>query len=264
MLEIPFKKYQGTGNDFIVVDNRKLFFPNTDFSFIKLLCDRQFGIGADGLMLLQNHQEVDFEMKYYNADGKPGSLCGNGGRCIVAFAKSLNLIKNETKFLAVDGIHTAKISDGIVSLAMNDVNELIETELGYQLNTGSPHLVIKVNDIQNLNVFEEGKRIRNLPEYILEGINVNFIDEYESNFEIRTYERGVENETLSCGTGVTAAILVLAHIKKMNGNNRLTIKTIGGELSVSFNANQLSNAFTNIELIGPAIHVFSGVVGYSY
>ena len=262
-MEILFKKYQGTGNDFIIIDNREHNFPENDFEFVKNLCDRRFGIGSDGLMLLQNYPSLDFEMKYYNADGMPGSMCGNGGRCMIAFAKSLDLIKSKAKFMAVDGIHSAKISENMVSLAMQDVKTIRSTDLGHEIYTGSPHLVVMVSDLRNLDVYAEGKRLRNLPLYASQGINVNFVQEFKDYYEVRTYERGVEDETYSCGTGVTAVALVMASLKNVKDHKMQKIQTKGGELMVSFHKNEKTEMFDQITLNGPAEFVFEGKISYS-
>ena len=258
-----FYKYQGTGNDFIIADNRKNEYSALTTEQIHKLCDRRFGIGADGLMLLNEKRDFDFEMKYYNADGMPGSMCGNGGRSIVAFAKSLDLIKANAKFMAVDGIHSAKISENMVSLAMQDVKTIRSTDLGHEIYTGSPHLVVMVSDLRNLDVYAEGKRLRNLPLYASQGINVNFVQEFKDYYEVRTYERGVEDETYSCGTGVTAVALVMASLKNVKGDKLQKIQTKGGELMVSFHFNEEHKVFDQITLNGPAEFVFEGKISYS-
>src|SRR5690554_3538802 len=198
-----FYKYQGAGNDFIIIDNRDLKFTENNPNKIAQLCDRRFGIGADGLMLLQNSTESDFEMVYYNADGNIGSMCGNGGRCIVAFAKDLGMISTSTSFLAADGFHDASINqaDNWVSLKMNDVNNIDADGDNYVLNTGSPHYVKIVNNLKNLDVATEGALIRNQDTYRDAGINVNFASTEGDGYFVRTFERGVEGETLACGTG---------------------------------------------------------------
>ncbi len=247
-------KYQGTGNDFVLIDNRdKTTSLTTDQ--IKWLCNRHFGIGADGLMLLELEPGTDFKMVYFNSDGNESSMCGNGGRCITAFAKQLGIISSEAKFLAIDGMHEAKINDDYVSLKMNDVRQ-VETGADYfYLNTGSPHYVKFVNSIEDINVPEEGKKIRYNDRFIVEGTNVNFIEKKENELFVRTYERGVEDETLSCGTGVTAAALVAALKGVSTDKNNCVIKTLGGNLNVKFDK-VLENTFYNIWLEGPAVFVF--------
>ena len=247
-----FYKYQGTGNDFILVDNRDESFPVSQ-SFIERLCHRRFGIGADGLVLLQNHPNYDFKMVYFNADGREGSMCGNGGRCIVRFAEDLGIFKHETTFIAFDGEHTAQANTEVISLKMGEVHSL-ERHQDYDfMNTGSPHYVAYVTDIEAFDVFSEGYKIRYFEEWAKRGgTNVNFVEVIsEDTIHVRTYERGVEDETFSCGTGVTAA--ALSANLRMGMKSPIKIITKGGNLQVSFEPN-----FKNIHLIGPAVNVFVG------
>lgn len=203
-MELDFYKYQGTGNDFVMVDNRKGIFPKGDAERISSICDRRFGVGADGLILLETDVDTDFKMVYFNSDGRESTMCGNGGRCIVAFAEFLGIIKGTTRFMAIDGVHTAKLFDGMVSLRMNDVDFISKRGDAYWLDTGSPHHVQLVDDIEGLNVPKEGARLR-YGLYGEAGSNINFVEVMDvDTFQVRTYERGVEDETLSCGTGVTA------------------------------------------------------------
>ncbi|MFD2161343.1 diaminopimelate epimerase [Paradesertivirga mongoliensis] len=259
-MKLHFFKYQGAGNDFILVDNRQNTFNHQQPQILADLCDRRFGIGADGIMFLQNTEGFDFEMVYYNADGKPSSMCGNGGRCIVAFAKHLNIFKDETNFLAVDGWHYAKISEAgdWVSLQMIDVKDIDEDGDAYVLNTGSPHYVQCTTNLADKDVFSEGKAIRNSDNYRSEGINVNFIEDFGDHLFVRTYERGVENETYACGTGVTAVALAMAKHKNHTGENNTRIKVLGGNLNIRFNYD--GKVFNNIFLEGPAKFVFEGYV----
>ncbi len=258
-MNFSFSKYQGTGNDFIIIDNRE---SNIELSAqqVKKLCDRHFGIGADGLMLMNNHSSYDFTMKYYNADGNESSMCGNGGRCMVQFAYDTGLHKREYFFTAIDGEHKATIEDnGWIDLKMKDVDNVEMYDYSnYILNTGSPHLIKPVSGVWNYDVFNEGKEIRYSRKFAKEGINVNFtqVDE-EGDICVRTYERGVENETLSCGTGVTAAALVFAH--NDNGFNRVEVKTLGGHLAVEFDKID-DKHFKSIWLCGPAVLTFKGEV----
>ena len=247
-------KYQGTGNDFVLIDNRNQDILLTTEQ-IKWLCDRRFGIGADGLMLLEFQEGVDFKMVYYNSDGNESSMCGNGGRCITAFAKLLGIIESSAKFIAIDGMHEAKIEDEFVSLKMNEVKQIETGENYFYLNTGSPHYVQFVDDIDTIDVFTEGKKIRYNDRFKAEGTNVNFIQKTEHELVVRTYERGVENETLSCGTGVTAAALVAALTGNSTTKNNCSVKTLGGNLNVTFEKVLESN-FYNIWLEGPAVFVF--------
>lgn len=258
-MEIHFYKYQGTGNDFIILDNRDGIYSSLNETQIKKICNRRFGIGADGLMMMQNKEGYDFEMIYYNADGKVGSMCGNGGRCMIRFAYNNGIVKYTYKFWAIDGFHEAEIDKyNLIRLKMQDVNEVIETDGCFVLNTGSPHLIKYEDDLQNLNVAEKGKRIRFSKAYAMEGINVNFIEELDKEtVYVRTYERGVENETLSCGTGVTAAALLSVH--NHQGFNRVEVKTNGGTLSVEFNKIDKQH-YENIWLCGPAQFVYKGII----
>jgi len=259
MQSIHFFKYQGAGNDFIIVDNRKIDL-HLDQQQIKRLCDRRFGIGADGFMLLQNSNESDFEMVYYNADGQVGSMCGNGGRCIVAFAKKINLITDKTNFIAVDGPHSASINEegNWVSLKMQDVNQIQILEDAYVLDTGSPHYVKIVSQLEEMDVQGEGSSIRNSAPYKEKGINVNFVSPENEDYFVRTFERGVEGETLACGTGVTAVALAMAYKKRLNGNIQTAIRVCGGNLIVRFHAN--NGHFHDISLEGPAEYVYEGTV----
>jgi len=253
-----FYKYQGAGNDFVLIDNRSQAFQYKDNNIVLQLCDRRFGIGGDGLMLLQDHPEYDFEMLYFNADGKLGSMCGNGGRCIVAFAKYLGIIDTETNFLAVDGEHYAKISDegNWVELQMIDVKDVERDGSAYVLNTGSPHYVEQVTELQELDVYTTGKEIRNNPTYKAQGINVNFVEDKGDHLFVRTFERGVEDETYACGTGVTAVALAMAKDRAQQGSLKKEIKVLGGNLRIEFDYD--GENFTNIFLCGPAELVFEG------
>lgn len=252
-----FFKYQGTGNDFIMIDDRSEIFDLNNHELIAHFCHRKFGIGADGLILIRNHQEADFEMIYFNADGYLTSLCGNGSRCAVMFAHQLNIIKDQCRFLTVEGILDAKIKDNLVHLKMPDVDNVESYENHYFLHTGSPHHICYVDDIENYDVYNNGRKIRNGAPYFEEGSNVNFVKSIaENKIFVRTYERGVEDETLSCGTGVTAAALV--HSLK-GATSPVKINTLGGELQISFEK-EVGNKFKNIHLIGPAVLVFGGEV----
>jgi diaminopimelate epimerase len=258
-MQIHFYKYQGTGNDFILVDNRTSSIT-LDKDQVAFLCNRRFGIGADGLMLLENEPGYDFKMVYYNSDGNQSSMCGNGGRCLVAFAKKLGIIKGDAcRFIATDGPHDALIEGDRVSLKMQDVKQIELGEDFFYLNTGSPHYVKLVDDVEHYNVFSEGRMIRNSDRFREEGTNVNFIERVNDELYVRTYERGVEDETFSCGTGVTAAALVAAVKGVATGKNSCLIKTRGGTLEVTFEK-VLEQNFYNIWLKGPVALVFEGNV----
>ncbi|RPE00903.1 diaminopimelate epimerase [Aureibaculum marinum] len=258
MNKISFYKYQGTGNDFIMIDNRNQTFPKNNTKLIAKLCDRKFGIGADGLILLELSNLQDFTMIYYNADGNEGSMCGNGGRCIVAFAKQLKIIDTHTTFDAVDGLHEAKIDKDIVSLKMKNVTEVQKFNTHLFLNTGSPHHIAFVDNIDSFDVYTNGKNIRYGSPYFEEGTNVNFVEQKDDNtFKVRTYERGVENETLSCGTGVTA-VAIAAHKANKTDKTNAFLKTLGGTLEVYFDYD--NNIYKNVFLKGKATKVFKGEI----
>ena len=251
---IEFYKYQGTGNDFIMIDDRVNEFDMNDSGIISALCERRMGIGADGLILLREHDTLDFEMIYFNADGKQSSMCGNGGRCIIAFAQLLEIIDTETTFMAIDGEHKGKFTEDEIALQMQDVSKIEGVGDGLVMDTGSPHYIEMVDDLKHLNINKEGKRIRNSEPFIKEGINVNFVLD-AAELQVRTYERGVEAETLSCGTGTVATALAM-HYANCIEENTVSIKTKGGELSVSFE--EFNGGYRNIWLIGEASMVYAG------
>jgi diaminopimelate epimerase len=253
-----FFKYQGTGNDFIMIDNRNFDFK-INAKIIKKLCDRRFGIGADGLILLENDNSSDFKMVYFNADGNESTMCGNGGRCIVAFAKKLNIINNKTTFKAIDGLHEAEIDENEnVHLKMNDVAEISSNGLSFFLNTGSPHHVEWFENIADLDIKNLGAKVRYDEIYQPSGCNVNFIQTIsDSKIIVRTYERGVEDETLSCGTGVTAAAIAF-HFSGKTKSKTIEINTLGGSLQVKFNP--IDDRYEDVFLVGPATFVFEGII----
>ena len=257
MAKLDFYKYQATGNDFILADNRGgQFQPSLEE--IQRLCDRKFGIGADGLILLQSHPEHSFEMVFYNPDGSQ-SLCGNGSRCAVNFAKYLGLMEgSKVEFLAYDGSHSAEIlADGRVKLKMADVQNVRLLEDGMFVDTGSPHVIKYVANVNNYRVFDEGRAIRNGGLFQQPGVNVNFTEVTgDQEIFVRTYERGVEDETLSCGTGVTAAAISASH---KNLDSPIKVQTRGGDLQVEFKKHSLHH-YTDIYLIGPAVPVFQGTI----
>ena len=252
MSQIEFHKYQGTGNDFVMIDDRRQLFDLDNIDLVGKLCHRKFGIGADGVILIRNHAQYDFEMIYFNPDGSQ-SLCGNGSRCAVMFAQYLGLIDNETEFQAIDGVHKAYIKNDLVHLRMSDVTEIQKEDQDFFVNTGSPHHITFVKDVATAEVYHRGQSIRNAPRYQPQGTNVNFVEAKDGHLKVRTYERGVENETLSCGTGVTAVALV-ASLKGYS--SPVTLETSGGELQVAFATTP--HGFSDIFLIGPARKVFSG------
>lgn len=258
-MKLTFYKYQGTGNDFVMIDNRQDNFPKNDTKLVAFLCDRRYGIGADGLILLENHTTYDFKMVYYNSDGNESSMCGNGGRCLVAFAEKMNIIQDKAQFEATDGYHFARINDNnTVSLQMIDVDK-VQVETNYTfLNTGSPHHIQLVEHLEQFDVKNEGAKIRYSDLYGKVGSNVNFVSQLENDkFAVRTYERGVEDETLSCGTGVTAVAIAMFENGKTN-SNKVKLQVEGGELEVSFDKNE--KIYSNVFLTGPAQFVFKGEI----
>ncbi len=259
-MKVYFYKYQGTGNDFVLVDNREGVYSTLTQKQVEKICNRRFGVGADGFMLLNNKEGYDFEMIYYNANGLEGSMCGNGGRCIVKFAHDIGIIKNHYNFLAVDGAHEAAVykEEGLVSLKMIDVHNITNYHHDKVLNTGSPHYVQLANDVMKMDVLKEGKKIRCSNDFKSDGINVNFVEvKDDNNLIVRTYERGVEDETFACGTGATAAALVFYHNE--NGFNTVDIDVLGGKLTVRYNRHT-DGRYDHIWLKGPAVKVFEGEI----
>lgn len=262
-MRIEFHKYHGNGNDFILFDNRKGRLDGLSKRLIAALCNRRFGIGADGLILLNKSKEYDFEMKYHNSDGRESTMCGNGGRCIIKFARDLGLIQSCARFLAIDGVHEGEIGkNGLVKLKMSDVTSWKMRGKDYIINTGSPHYVKFIENIDGLNIKDAGRKIRNSSEFAKQGINVNFTEAFKNRLKVRTYERGVEDETLSCGTGVVASALV-SSLK--NGKQHLTheahevhLDTPGGPFTVTFY--KTGSGFSDIWLIGKAAFVFKGEI----
>ena len=257
MLHLSFFKYQGAGNDFIIIDNRSKS-VSLSTEQIRNMCDRHFGIGADGLMLLELCDEADFKMMYYNADGNESTMCGNGGRCIAAFAQRLNIVSDTMKFMAIDGLHHAAIlPDGNIALQMQDVQKIHFHADFTELNTGSPHYVKAVTDLAHIDVQQEGAAIRHQSHYEPKGINVNFYHIIDGELHVRTYERGVEAETLACGTGVTA--VAITNTDSATGNFSIPVNTRGGRLRVSF-LKKTSFSAEDIQLTGPAQFVFEGKI----
>jgi diaminopimelate epimerase len=259
-MTIQFDKYQGAGNDFVILDNRLGNYNGLTTAQIAFICDRHRGIGADGLILINSDSTADFEMQYFNSDGNESTLCGNGGRCAVAFAYGKNIINNTTKFNTIDGFHSAIYENSMqVKLEMKDVTEFSEVGSALVLDTGSPHYIQLVEDVKAVNIQKEGSAIRHSDDFLPGGINVNFVEKEDpTHYKIRTYERGVEGETLACGTGTVAAALAM-HYKSESANaTELHFKALGGDLTVSF---EVSNGdYHFIFLTGPAVFVFSGSI----
>ncbi len=261
MQKLPFFKYHGTGNDFILIDQRETqWLTREDITTVRQLCDRHFGIGADGLILLENHPVLDFEMVYFNSDGNESSMCGNGGRCIVAFAHHLGIVQSDCQFMAVDGLHHATVKESWVELRMNNVHGIKQEPDYFFLNTGSPHHVVFTDDLDQIDIVTQGRTIRNSALYHPDGANVNFVAEKNNGIEVLTYERGVEDETLSCGTGVTAAAISYALRRSDTGIREVPIRTKGGFLKVRFE--QEEKHFKDVWLCGPAMQVFKGTIPF--
>jgi len=263
-MELSFHKYQATGNDFILVDADWLPVGiDLKEDWLRFICDRHFGVGADGFILLKDKEDFDFQMDYYNSDGRPSSMCGNGGRAIVAFAHALGKIGTHCRFLAFDGPHEARIlpEENMVELQMKPVRDIREEEAYFFLDTGSPHHVQFVESLDTIDVVREGRAIRSGPIYGAEGANVNFVEAHPEGIRMMTYERGVENETLSCGTGVTASALAYALTKGYSGREEVAVETRGGTLKVRFRKEK--DGFLDIWLCGPARKVFEGTIPIS-
>lgn len=253
---IPFSKYHGTGNDFVMIDNRELKLALSQ-SQIAQLCNRRFGIGADGLILLEIEDGIA-KMVYYNSDGAPSSMCGNGGRCFVTFCQHLEVLTDSGEFLAVDGVHPFKMVANEVSLKMGDVAAIEKIDDAIYMDTGSPHYVQMVDEVLDIDIVSDAHKIRYNDRFSAEGINVNFVEMMDGITHIRTYERGVEDETLSCGTGATACAIAMHHLGNVSETN-IPIKVLGGKVSVSFKPNA-DGSYSNIWLTGPTAQVFDGEI----
>ena len=259
-MELIFDKYHGLGNDFVIIDGRSLNFQQLNQNQIKKICNRNFGVGADGLILIKDHLKLDFEMIYYNSDGLLSSMCGNGARCSVAFAYEKNICSEKMVFMAYDGPHKGFIlADSNIKLSFNDISNIKENEYGIYIDSGSPHLLIFDKNIEELNFKELGSSIRHSKKFLKEGVNVNFIEHINKNrFKLRTYERGVEDETLSCGSGAVAAA-ISAHYKGLAKNySEILIQTLGGALKVDFKCEK--EKYFKTYLSGKTQKVFSGII----
>ena len=254
---ITFNKYQGAGNDFIIIDNRKGLINPEDSQLINRLCNRRFGIGADGLILVASHEQSDYEMKYFNSDGKLGSMCGNGGRCTAHFARKSCISGEKQRFMAFDGIHEAFVRHDSVRLQMGNVSGYKLINDNYFINTGSPHYIVFTDDADKINVVEDGKKERWSEKFAPGGTNVNFVQVMDNGLYIRTFERGVEDETLACGTGVTASAIASV-LKGHFDTPFVNVRTRGGYLKVEFTVT--GEEITNVWLTGPATFVFEGTI----
>ena len=262
-MQIDFYKYEGTGNDFVIIDNRDLTFQKNDKTLIQSICDRKKGVGADGLILLENHDELDFSMIYFNADGSELGFCGNGSRCITHLANNLNIINDNAKFNAIDGIHESKITNGRISVKMNDVlkSEIYKYNDKYSttfVDTGSPHLIRIYENIDSIDIVKEARELKLIYSEYTNGLNINFCQISDSKIKLRTYERGVEDETLSCGTGAVASAVFLKD-SDLVSNDKIEILMKGGLLCVELNKEK--KLFSDIWLSGEVNMVFKG--GYN-
>ena len=257
MMTLAFNKYQGAGNDFIIIDNRNDVFNPENSKLISNLCDRRFGIGADGLILMNRIPGYDFEMVYFNSDGYVGTMCGNGGRCSADFAIRSGISEKKLRFKAADGVHEAVSEEGLIRLKMNDVKKIDSVAGNYFINTGSPHYVLFTSGLNNLDVYNEGKKIRWSADFQPGGTNVNFVECENDGIYVRTFERGVEDETLSCGTGVTASAIASV----LSGHfvsGPVNVRTKGGNLRVELDIK--ADQITDLWLCGPATFVFEGKI----
>lgn len=259
-MDYIFDKYQGAGNDFILIDARSRSFKSMNQFQINSICKRNFGIGSDGLILIKDHKKLDFEMIYYNSDGLKSSMCGNGARCAVAYAYERNICSREASFMTYDGVHRGFVlSNSIIKLSFKDISRVEENNYGLVVDSGSPHLIIFKKNLDLLDVRKLGSSIRYSKNYFKEGINVNFIKHIEENkIKLRTYERGVENETLSCGTGAVAAAIAAHYNRIVQDFPQILIETLGGLLEVNFNFEK--KMYNNIYLSGKAKKIFSGKI----
>jgi diaminopimelate epimerase len=248
-MDFEYYKYEGTGNDFVMIDNRSQKFNTSDVKLIKHLCDRDNGIGADGFITINDKDQFDFEMKYFNSDGNESTMCGNGGRCIIHMANKLGIIDDKAHFYAIDGEHEGVFGEEQVRLKMMDVQGVSKSGDDFILDTGSPHYVKFVEDVNKLDVVHEGRSIRNKEQFKAKGINVNFVSVTDEGIIVRTYERGVEDETLSCGTGCVASAIAASLVIK-SSDHVFLIHTKGGLLNVQFEVKG-DNHFSNIWLEGP-------------
>lgn len=256
-MKLIFNKYHGAGNDFIMIDNRDKIIKSSNSGIVSFLCNRHMGIGADGLILINEDENADFSMQYFNSDGNEAGMCGNGGRCAAAFANKAGISGLKGVFKAADGNHSYSIKGNEVSISLNDTPAPSGVDGNHFLNTGSPHYIIYVPDINRVDVFEKGKKTRNSDSFSPGGTNVNFVQHTDGGIYVRTYERGVENETLSCGTGVTAAA-ISSKWDKGTGKYSVSVKTRGGLLYADFKIGK--EKITGIHLRGPAEFVFAGVI----
>lgn len=260
-MTLHFSKYHGAGNDFVMIDNRETIFDVNDSQLIQAICHRHFGVGADGIILLENDLNYDFKMVFANNDGSIGSMCGNGGRCIVRFAHDLGMIinKKNIRFSAIDGIHHARIEDDLICLKMQDVHEIGSRNGLIFLHSGTtPHHVQFVVNLESFPVCIEAQKIRDI-DVDPRGVNVNYVEIKDGEFHVRTYERGVEDETLACGTGATSVAIAVHSLGMLGNKNFCNIKMPGGDLKIDFEQSS-DGTYEDIWLTGPAVKVFEGEI----
>lgn len=263
-MKILFNKYEGAGNDFIIVKNSPPVIDHSDSKLVSRLCDRRFGIGADGLILIEECAGYDFRMVFFNSDGQPSTMCGNGARCAAHYVMNNISGFRDIAFMVSDGAHSARhIGGNNIEVSIRDVKGYSETSDGIVLNTGVPHLVVFAENIDEADMIARGRPLRFSPAYAPEGVNVNLVEKEGEGLKVRTYERGVEEETLACGTGVTASAIAAALAGKIVTNEvktkvKVKVKVKGGILFVSFTL--IDGGATDIRLSGPATFVYSGEI----
>lgn len=258
-MQFRFEKWHGTGNDFVLVDDRQATFPVEDIAVVQRICDRHFGIGSDGLILLQQAlaPDSDFHMEFFNPDGSK-SFCGNGSRCAYAFWSSLNGRVKSARFTAIDGVHHGAWRGDEVEVTLPDVDrpEKASEELNVDfIHTGSPHLLVWVDDVEAVDLDTDAPPRRHTTHFGTGGTNVNYVQAYGPGLRMRTFERGVEAETLSCGSGVVAA--ALSAIGRRSAKAPVAVHTRGGNLSVEAKQAE-DHRFEAVCLVGPATFVYRG------
>lgn len=258
-MQVKFSKYHGAGNDFIMIDGRTLSRQLMEDE-IAFLCHRHFGVGADGLIIVDPDSNQDFIMRFHNADGSSGAMCSNGSRCAIKFASRIGYEFDRAKFSCCGIPYVGKIySRHLIGTSFPDQVSCTVHESGYHLNNGAPHFVIFVDRLTSVNPREVGRNWRYHQDFMPTGVNVNFIEVLDENeLEIVTYERGVEDLTLACGTGALASAMAYVQKENKSGSQELSLESDGGTLTVKLN--RTTTGYSNIEVLGPAEEVFSTTV----